>query len=84
MSLDKQVAKIKSDCSSLIEKHGHDVSTESQLDQHFYNDLETLAKIAATDDVGDIEANGYRSAMDDIECLIKVSLKNSSFHLDIL
>ena len=68
-----QIHDIKNHCLQLVSKHKQDVIVESQLDEGFYRDLDSLADISANNDFGDIQVNGYRSVIDCIECLVKVS-----------
>ena len=75
--LKQQLREIKAGCVELVSKHIHDVVVESQLDETFYRNLDQLADISSISDFGDIQANGYRSALDCIKCLIKVSIKHN-------
>ena len=72
LSLEQQLTEIKTNAHQLVARHGHDFETESQIDINFYDELDNLAKIAKDSDYEDIEANGYRSALDDVQCLIQV------------
>ena len=76
----RQLHEIKTHCDQLLVKHNQDVVVESQLNDGFYNDLESLLDIAVNNDFGDHQINGHRSALDCIHCLFKVSNSDNQFN----